>query len=701
MSRPAVGGDPGAIASSDIGGTFTDVTVLDGERITVRKVPSTPPTFDVGATEGMTRAIAEAGIGAGTLTAIRHATTVATNAILEGRGSRTGLLTTEGFRDVLELRRARSPELYNLFYRPPDPLVPRRLRIGVRERLGPDGTVLQPLDVKSATSAIEILAGVGVESIAICLLHAYRNPVHERALAGLARATLPGAFLSTSADVLPEMGEYERTSTTVINAYLGPIVAAYLSRMKSRLDDLGHTAPIFVMQSSGALMDLAIASREPARMVESGPAAGVIGALSIVAEQGLGDAVTLDMGGTTTKAGLIEGGRPLLTSEYEVGPGISSTTGHGSGRGYALRLPVLDIAEVGAGGGSIIRVDAVGRLTVGPQSAGADPGPACYGRGGEEPTLTDALVALGWINPESLAGGVVRLAPARARRAIADRVAAPLGLSLEEAAQGAFRVALAETARAVKHVTTFRGRRPADYVLIAYGGNGPVVGAALAKELGITRVIVPPAAGVFSSYGLLEAEEAHHFVRPVIGALMTAGQRVAEGFAELSAQASGFKEVRQSEAEWGTARIAELRYRDQRAALRVPADEGEPDRRWLDTLAERFATEHERTYGHRAAVEDVELVNLRLVVSRPPRQRSRARIADDAARGRAARGDRRLRFGSGRGWLATPSVDRAAIGTGAIGPLVVDEYDATIVIPPGWGARVDDHGNVALQALDG
>jgi N-methylhydantoinase A len=685
----------GVLAASDIGGTFTDVTVLEGDRLTIWKVPSTPPMFEAGAIDGMDRAIRRAGLAPNRVEAMLHATTVATNAILEGRGARTGLLTTEGFRDVLELRRVRSPQLYDLFYRPPLPLVPRRLRLGIAERLGPTGEVVRPIDTVSVERAVDQLAAADVEAVAVCFLHAYRNAAHERLAAELVRARLPRAFVTTSSEVLPEIGEYERTSTTVINAYLGPIVEAYLTRMRTGFEAKGHRAPVFVMQSNGALMDLGVAARQPVRMVESGPAAGVIGALTLAVEQGIGDAITFDMGGTTTKAGLIENGRPLLTADYEVGAGMSSTTGHGSGRGHALRLPVLDIAEVGAGGGSLIGVDALGRLTVGPQSAGAEPGPACYGRGGEEPTLTDALVVLGWINPDVLAGGQVKLEPERARTAIAEHVAKPLRLSPEAAAEGALRVALAETARAVKHVTTFRGRRPNDFVLIAYGGNGPVIGAALADELGIGRVVVPPAAGVFSSFGLLQAEEAHHFVRPVIGALAAVSDLVGPALRDLALEATAFAQARHAGDGWVTARLAELRYREQRAAIQVVADDGAPDRDWLDGLAARFAEEHERTYGYRAANDDIELVNLRLVVSRPRPASGSVRLPT-ADRNRNRPGRRRAHFGRGRAWLDVPVVGRPAIGPGRAGPLLVDEYDATIVVPPGWEARLDENENLVL-----
>jgi N-methylhydantoinase A len=681
------------VVGSDIGGTFTDITVLGEEGLSVAKVPSTPPTFDVGAIQGTAAAIATAGITADRIESALHGTTVATNAILEGRGARTGLLTTEGFRDVLELRRARSPELYNLFYRPPSPLVPRQLRLGVSERIAADGSVLLPLDLSSAEEAVRALQAAGVEAVAISLLHSYRNPAHEQELLRHVRALLPDLYVSISSEILPEIGEYERTSTTVINAYLGPVVGAYLSRMESSLAASGLVAPILVMQSNGALMSVDVAARHPARMVESGPAAGVIGALTLAIGQGIGDAITFDMGGTTTKAGLIEGGQPLLTSEFEVGGGISSTTGHASGRGYALRLPVLDIAEVGAGGGSIIRVDRIGRVYVGPESAGADPGPAAYGRGGLEPTLTDALIVLGYINPRALAGGI-ELRPELARRAIAERVGSPLGLGLEEAADGAFRVALAETARAVKHVTTFRGRSPSGFSLVAYGGNGPVIGAALATELGIGRVVIPPGAGVFSSFGLLQADEAHHFVRSVVGA--TSPDDLVAAMDSLEVEAMLFVSQQAARAVWRLEPYAELRYREQRGALRVSADAGVKGRAWVLELIERFGSEHARTYGYRASEQDVEFVNLRVIASRRRLNAHRpARIRRESPTPPV--GGRRVRFTGARAWIDVPVLDREQIQGSERGPFIVDEYDSTIVVPRGWSARLDDNGNLLLD----
>jgi N-methylhydantoinase A len=687
----------GVVVGSDIGGTFTDITVLGEGRLSVAKVPTTPPSFDTGATQGMAAAIAAADVASELVESVLHGTTVATNAILEGRGARTGLLTTEGFRDVLELRRARSPELYNLFYRPPAPLAPRQLRLGVPERMAADGRVLRPLDRAGAKQAIRALGDAGVEAVAISLLHSYRNPAHEQELVRLVRAVLPDAYVSISSEVLPEIGEYERTSTTVINAYLGPVVGAYLSRMESSLAASGITAPILVMQSNGALMGVEVAAQHPARMVESGPAAGVIGALSLATGQGIGDAITFDMGGTTTKAGLIEGGQPLLTAEFEVGGGISSTTGHASGRGHALRLPVLDIAEVGAGGGSIVRVDHAGRIYVGPESAGADPGPAAYGRGGAEPTLTDALIILGYINARVLAGGVVELRPELARRAIAERVGGSLGIGPEQAADGAFRVALAETARAVKHVTTFRGRSPADFRLLAYGGNGPVIAAALAAELGIRRVVVPPSAGVFSSFGLLQADEAHHFVRSVAGSPVAEG--LAAAMASLEAEARRFVADQGARDDWRLQAFAELRYREQRAALRVPADREAGEPAWVSGMIERFGSEHARTYGYRATEQDVEFVNLRIIASRPRTIPDRLRRRGDRSAGPTGR--RPVWFTGARDWIEVPLLAREQVRGSARGPFIVDEYDSTIVVPPGWAARLDDHANLLLDREDG
>ncbi len=488
----------------DIGGTFTDIVLLteDGG-IRTRKVASSSADYGEAIVVGLRELIDEVGLDPTDVTGVVHGTTVATNTILEGRGARTALITTRGFRDVLESRRLRIPVLYDLQYTPPKPLVPRRLRFEVDERLGPRGEVWQALNDASVVQATERIAAAGVEAIAISLINAYANPAHEQRVAEILRAHMQGRpHITLSSDILPEMREYERTSTTVVNAYIGPVVEHYLSALQQRLRSIGISAPMRIMQSNGGVMAAEAAIAKPAYIIESGPAAGVIAAVAMARQIGLGDVISLDMGGTTAKAAMVEHGEPAKTSEYEVGAGINLSSRLVKGGGHAVKLPFIDVSEIGAGGGSIVSVDSVGSLKVGPRSAGAEPGPACYGLGGIEPTFTDAMVVLGYINPSMLAGGRVRLDHALAHRAM-QQVADPLGLSVIDAAWGTYAVAAANMTRAVKAVSTYRGRDPRDFVLMAFGGNGPVAGVAIARALGMSRVIVPPAPGVFSAFGLL------------------------------------------------------------------------------------------------------------------------------------------------------------------------------------------------------
>ena len=501
--------------AADVGGTFTDIAMLTATgELSTCKVPSTPADYSRAILAGISSLLPG---GADGSHEVLHASTVATNAILEGKGACTALVTTAGFRDVLELRRIRVPRLYEPLYEKPRPLVPRRRRFELEERLDARGEVITPLDEEALTQLGRNLAASPVEAVAICFLHSYINPVHEQRVAQVLRAMLPQAFVSVSCEVLPEIREYERTSTTVVNAYVGPVVSRYLKSLRNRLREHGLTGPLRMMQSSGGILDIEQVIERPATVVESGPAAGIVGAARLAATGGLSNLITFDMGGTTAKASLIEEGNLVTTDEYEVGGGISLSSQLAKGGGYALKLPVIDVSEVGAGGGSIVRIDAGGGLKVGPESAGAEPGPACYAKGGNHATVTDASVALGYLNGESLAGGSVPIRGDLALAAVA-RVADAIGADVIETAFGIFRLANASMMRAVKSVSTYRGRDPRAFALFAFGGNGGIHAAALAAELGMQQIIVPPAAGVFSAVGLLCADResvrsAHSCVR--------------------------------------------------------------------------------------------------------------------------------------------------------------------------------------------
>lgn len=690
MRRPPP--EPTTRIGADIGGTFTDIAFVDrGGRLTVHKVVSTPPDFGRAVAEVVERLHRDGALGSAT--EVIHGTTVATNAILERRGARTALITTAGFRDVLELRRARSPHLYDARYVPPPPLVERRWRIEVQERVGPDGRVLVPIDEAEVRRAIAFLASEGIESVAVCLLHSFRNPAHERLIGRLLEET--AAYTSLSVDLLPVIGEYERTSTTVVNAYIGPIVSRYLLDLAADLQRIAGIRRLQVMQSSGGLMSAARAARQPAQIVESGPAGGVIAGVRLGEASGSPDLISLDMGGTTAKASVIEGGVPSLTSEYEVGSGISLSSQMSKGRGYAVKLPVLDIAEVGAGGGSLVAADPLGTILVGPHSAGAVPGPACYAAGGTRATVTDANVVLGFVNPDSIAGGTRAIHPELAHRAIHDDVAGPLGLSVEDAAHGVFGVATATMARAVKAVTTYRGRDPRDFVLLAFGGNGPIFAAALAESLGMRHVQIPAAAGVFSALGLLEAEETWHLSRSIfeVSAALDPDD-LARRYRELEAgllEELAEQGTQDAEITWG----ADVRYAGQGYDLTVPVDRTGPPRDLVARLRDAFHATHAKAYGHAAESDEVELVNVR-VTGRLPRSGSISRATAAADRRPACR---TVWLGPRAGRHLAPVVDRADLRTPLVGPALVEEYDTTTVVPPGWTARLDEQNTIVMEHL--
>ena len=681
----------------DVGGTFTDVVLLrDDGRMTARKVSSTPEDYSRGIAEGVAAALADCGATPDHLESVVHATTVATNTILEQKGARTGLITTRGFRDVLEMRRLRIPVMYDLQYEKPPPLVPRRMRREVNERLGPDGEVRRNLDAASLDAAIADLRHEGAEAVAVSLLHAYANPAHERQVAARLQTAFPnGLYVTCSSDILPEIREYERTSTAVVNAYIGPVVHRYMETLLGRLEALGVACPVHIMQSSGGVMSVESAKRKPAYLVESGPAAGAMACARLARSTGLDNLISFDMGGTTAKAAMIEGGQAAKTTEYEVGAGINLSSKLIKGGGYPVKLPFVDVSEIGAGGGSICRVDGVGRTSVGPQSAGADPGPVCYDLGGTDPTLTDALVAVGYLNPEHLVGGSLPLDTDKALAVLEDKVARPLGRPLAEAAHGVLTLACATMTRAVKAVTTYRGRDPRDFVLAAFGGNGPVVGVEIARALQIRRVLVPPVPGVFSALGLLYSDAEQEFIQTVM--LRADGAepaRVAAAFESLETEARTAMIADGFPAEAVTVeRLADLRYAGQAYELTVPVAPGTPD---LQAMAQAFAQEHERTYGHPSEGDPVDLVNVKVL----------ARVAVDAPdTGRHGLpppperlgAARRVFFGPSDGTRETAVVARTELTTEwREGPLIVEEYDATCVVPPGCRARLDALGNIDI-----
>jgi N-methylhydantoinase A len=687
----------------DIGGTFTDIVLRrpDGT-LRVSKVSSTPEDPGLAVVSGLAGLLRATGVAPGDVVEIVHGTTVASNTILQKTGAVTGLLTTRGFRDVLEIGRVRTPDLYDLTWEKPAPLVPRRLRLEVDERIAADGSVVRPLDEAGVLQAAERLVQAGAQAIAICFINSYVNPAHEQAAERLVRQALPGVDVTASWAVLPEIKEYERTSTTVVNAYLLPVMRRYLDQLAASLGRIGVVAPLLVVASNGGVVGARQAGERPAFAVGSGPAAGVTGAARLGQAVGDGNLIVFDMGGTTAKASLVEAGKPTLTTEYEFREGISTSSRFIKAGGYMLKVPAIDVAEVGTGAGSIAWIDEGGLLRVGPQSAGARPGPACYGIGGTRPTITDANVVLGYLNPAHLAGGQLALHADLARAAIEREVAAPLGLPLVEAARGIREVANASMARAIRAVSIERGRDPRDFTLVAFGGSGPVHAGDVAAALEVRRVLVPLSPGVFTAVGMLATDVEHHFVRAAGGlladdaALARARGRLeeiqAEALATLAAEGYPAAQVR-LEAQ------ADLRYAGQASELVIPLPGGRLDAARVDALRAAFDREYAATYGY-ASDEPLELVNVRVVATGLREHRLDFR-ALTAAAGPAPTARRRpVHFTRGAPGTDTPVVDRAAVPPEpTAGPLIVEEYDSTVVVPPGATVRRDGPGNL-LIALD-
>ena len=570
----------------------------------------------------------------------------------------------------------------------------------MKERVDAEGNIKDKLDTAEAEQVVQALLDEKVEAIAVCLLNSYANPVHEQAIAEIIRSKKPDLPFCISFDVLPEMKEYERTSTTVINTYIMPIVKGYLESLRRELDASGTNAPLLLMQSNGGLMTSEAATRLPANIVESGPAGGVVGAQALSRKLNMPDLITFDMGGTTAKASLIENTDVTRSLEYQVGGGIMIGSRLMTGGGYTLKVPAIDLAEVGAGGGSIITIDAGGSMQVGPQSAGAFPGPVCYDQGGMEPTVTDANVVLGYINPAHLVGGAVTLNPDKSRQVLKEKVAKPVGLEIPHAAYGAHQIAASNMIRAIKAVSSERGRDPRRYAMLAFGGNGPLFAAGMAKALRMTRIVIPPSPGLFSSFGLLYADVEHHYSRTVRRVLRNSDPaQLNDAWKELEDQArkqlavDGF-----SEGQMRFRRAANMHYKGQIFELTVPAPDGVIDAAAVVTLEESFGQEHELTYGHRAGPEEpVELVNAMVVGQGiPDRPRVPDRLINEAATGQPLP-PRQAYFGPELGWIETPVIRRNDLATKRTGPCIVEEYDATCLVPPDATATLDSYGNILIE----
>ena len=688
--------------SADIGGTFTDIAFLrnDGVLIT-RKILSTPDDFARAVVMGILELINEINEPPESFSEVLHGCTVATNAILESKGAKTALITTKGFRDVLEMRRIRMPVLYDPLYVKPVPLIPRERRYEIEERLDGNGKIITKINRNNLKDIINNIRDDNVESIAVTLIHSYANDKHERIIGEILSNELPKCFVTLSVDILPEIREYERTSTTAINAYVGPPVKSYVNSLINILKESGFTSNLLMMQSSGGMMDAETVVKNPAQIVECGPAAGVIGSAHLGRLTNMNNLITLDMGGTTAKASLIENGNLMKTDEYEVGGGINLSSKLIKGGGYALKTPVIDISEVGAGGGSIVWIDKVGQLKVGPKSAGASPGPVCYKNKGTEPTLTDANVVLGYLNPSSIAGGTVLIDYEAAYNSLNDKIAVPLNQNVMELAYGIHLIANSTMMRAVKAVSTYRGRDPREFTIIAFGGCGGIHVVELARSLQIDRALIPLSAGVFSALGLLVSDIESTLSRSYFRTFIhTSPDEMNKFYEELEDNIN--KNLGSNSDLISISRFADMRYEGQAFELTVPVPNGKLNQLNISHLPELFESEHESTYGHRyPGDKNVQIVNLRTtgkLESNFRRNIDVNKMQEYNTRKTFKNNDRKAYFGKNFGYINTPVINRWDLTQKPHnGPIIVEEYENTIVIPPDSNLRLDDFGNILIE----
>ena len=678
--------------AADVGGTFTDVATFNAATgvIGLGKTLTTPDRLVEGIAHGVHRAgstFAKAGL-------FLHGTTVAINALLERKGARTALLTTKGFRDIYEIGRINRPDSYNLFFRKHRPLVDRSLRIEIDERIYASGEVLKPLDADKLERIATGLEEQKIDALAILFMNSYRNPSHELAAKKFFLGRLPGVFITASHELSREYREFERTSTAVANAYVGPRVASYLKDTVDFLDESGFPGQFLIVQSTGGLYDVSQASRECIRMLESGPAAGVIATRGLCEALGVKRAIAFDMGGTTAKAGVILDGAELMVNSAMVG---------GYNEGLPVQIPMIDIQEVGTGGGSIARVVAGGAIRVGPDSAGSKPGPVCYGRGGTQPTVTDANLVLGRLSPERFLGGDMKLDLAIARRAIESEIAGPLGLGVEQAADGIIQIACAAMANVVKRVTTERGFDAREFEMVAYGGAGPVSATLVARELRVGRVIIPNAPGHFSAFGMLLADLRRDYARTLflrldaalIDSLRPAFEEMEnEGRAEMLAAAGTTIPV---SAEYGV----DMRYVGQEHSVTVTFSSELARDMSRSGIKAAFDATHEQRYGYCSADELAEIVSVRCVVtgSMPKPKLVRIEAGSGTVPPEARREVRHVYFSANGGAVPTPVYSRARLlaGNRFTGPALVEEYATTTVVSPGDVVTVDAFGNLLIE----
>jgi N-methylhydantoinase A len=681
--------------ATDIGGTFTDLIYLDevtGE-VGLTKASTTPHNFAIGVEDTLVKSA----INVADTTFFVHGSTIIINALTERKGVKTGLITTEGFRDVLAITRANRPDIYNMYYTKPEPFVPRYLRLEVRERVNYKGEELAPLNEGDVRQAAEFFKKEGVKAIAVCFLHSYADPDHEARCGELLRELLPDVPVTLSHEITKEWREYERTNTTVLNAYVQPIAVQYLNTLEKDLSEMGMGPVEHIMQSNGGIATFEVARQAPIKTCESGPVAGVIGAAVIGDLLDEPNIISLDIGGTTVKSSLVENGVPRITTDYKI-------EYRRDWEGYPIKVPTVDIVEIGAGGGSIAWIDKAGSLRVGPVSAGAVPGPACYDAGGEKPTVTDANLAVGRINPDYFLGGEIKVSMDKARQSMQE-IANHFGMSIEEAAMGVIRLADANMINALKLVSVRRGYDAREFTLVAFGGGGSMHAAALGRELRVKRILVPTAPAVFSAWGMLMADLRNDYIRTMVARTdQIEPAELSNIFAEMEKEAAEDLAAEKVEKDVPTKlamvfqRFADMRYMGQEHTVKVPIPGGELTEKEMQEINERFHQLHEHAYTFRLE-SPVELVNFHLTALGQVEKPKITRLNKDETRSveEAFKGERQVMFDDT--FQATPTYERDRLPVGATlsGSLIVEEPAATTVVFPGQRLSVDEYGFLHIQ----
>lgn len=679
----------------DIGGTFTDLVLDLGDRLLSAKVLTTPAAPELGVLEGAKAVLKQASITAADLDLIVHGTTLATNALIERKGARTALVTTQGFRDSLEIAYEHRFEQYDIYMERPAPLVPRPLRYEVPERIAADGSILAPLDEGAVERLADQLVADGIEAVAICLLHSYQNDVHEQRVREILARRIPRSVLALSSEVCPEIREYERASTTVANAYVLPVMESYLRRLEDDLKVLGSRAPLLLIMSSGGITTVETARRFPIRLVESGPAGGVVMAQMVAAQDGIDKALAFDMGGTTAKITLIDGLRPQQSRHFE----IARAARFVKGSGIPVRIPVIDMVEIGAGGGSIARTDPLGRITVGPDSAGSTPGPASYGRGGVMPTVTDADLLLGWLDPNSFAGGYIDLVPLAAEKAVDETVVSKIGLDRKGAAYGITELVTETMASAARVHAVENGKDMAGRTMIAFGGAAPLHAARLAQKLGIPRVLIPVGAGVGSAHGFLQAPISYEVVRTRLMVMREYAPEFVRGlFAEMRGEAEAVVRIGAPTADLVEERVAYMRYRGQGHEVRVLVPEAALRPGGGGELKCAFEEVYRGLYGRTIPRLDVEALSWTLSLAEVRLLPARSE-APSGRHSPSPEGHRSLVDpGSGdRVEAAIYARARLAPGAQVQGPAIVAESETSTLVPLGFSATLNSAGHLVIE----